>query len=162
MKRLIEKIKLKSKKIKAEYLLIAIASLIVIGLFASSFKSETQSNYSQIDDYVLNLEEKLSTRLSQVSGAGKVTVLISIKQGITTEIATEKKVTNNEEGLVSEEKPILVSGKPIVITEIYPEISGVVIIAKGADDLKVKNALLRATQTFLGITSDKIEILTMG
>ena len=162
MKRLIEKIKLKSKKIKAEYLLIAIASLIVIGLFASSFKGETQSDYSQIDDYVLNLEQKLSNRLSQVSGAGKVTVLISIKQGITTEIATEKRVTNNEEGLVSEEKPILVSGKPIVITEIYPEISGVVIIAKGADDLKVKNALLRATQTFLGITSDKIEILTMG
>ncbi len=162
MKRLIEKIKLKSKKIKAEYLLIAIASLIVIGLLASSFKSETQSDYSQIDDYVLNLEQKLSNRLSQVSGAGKVTVLISIKQGITTEIATEKKVTNNEEGLVSEEKPILVSGKPIVITEIYPQISGVVIIAKGADNLKVKNALLRATQTFLGITSDKIEILTMG
>ena len=49
-----------------------------------------------------------------------------------------------------------------MITEIYPQISGVVIIAKGADNLKVKNALLRATQTFLGITSDKIEILTMG
>ena len=78
-----------------------------------------------------------------------------------TEIATEKK-TVTETGIIKiEEAPVLVSGKPIVLAEKYPDITGVVIIAKGANDLNVRVALVSATQTILGITSDKIEILTM-
>ena len=43
----------------------------------------------------------------------------------------------------------------------YPEIVGVIILTKGADDAKVRIALISATQTFLNVTSDKIEILLM-
>ena len=49
-----------------------------------------------------------------------------------------------------------------MLSEIYPEISGVVILAKGANDIKVRVALMCATQTFLALESEKIEILTMG
>ena len=119
-------------------------------------------NQKEIEDYVMSLEEKLSTHLSKIEGAGKVSVIISVKEGLTTQIAVEKVVTTDSNGSKTEETPVLVSGKPIILTEIYPEISGVIIIAKGADDLKVKIALLSATQTYLDVTSDKIEILTMG
>ena len=57
--------------------------------------------------------------------------------------------------------PVFGLEREIVLTELYPEICGVIVVAKGASDLKVRAALLCATQTFLNVTSDKIEILTM-
>lgn len=158
----LKNIKSKLKKIKAEYLIIAFAIIAILIIFASGInetKLETQNN---VVTYIETLENKLSTKLSQINGAGKVSVIISVKEGMITEIATEKK-TVTEAGLIKiEETPVLVSGKPIVLVEKYPDITGVVIIAKGANDLNVRIALLSATQTILGVTSDKIEILTMG
>lgn len=161
MAELFEKVKLKAKKIKLEYLIIIIATVAVLVIVFSSFSRESDVELQSVDNYVDMLENKLSQKLSQIDGAGKVTVLISVKRGLTTEIATEKKVVSDENGITTEEAPILVSGKPIVLSEIYPEIVGVIVIAKGASDLKVKMCLLVATQTFLDVTSDKIEILTM-
>ncbi len=158
----IEKVKDKLKKIKLEYIIIFFALLAVMLIFLSTFKADKGSNEGgSVENYVSQLENKLSEKLSQIDGAGKVTVIISVKRGTTTEIATEKKITNENGEIVSEEYPVLVSGKPIVLSEIYPEICGVVIIAKGAENIKVKTSLLCATQTFLDIESEKIEILTM-
>ena len=154
-------LKSKLKKIKIEYLIVACAIVAVIAMFLSTFSPTSENGDINVDDYVTMLETKLSNRLSEINGAGKVCVLISVKKGMTTQIATEKKTINDSNGTKVEEAPVLVSGKPIVLTEIYPEISGVIIIAKGAEDLKVKMALLSAAQTFLNVTSDRIEILTM-
>ncbi|MBQ7408412.1 MAG: hypothetical protein IJW13_03975 [Clostridia bacterium] len=156
-----EKIKNKLKKVKIEYVIAIAAVVAIIALTFSSFNSNNQnasSATSSVEGYVNMLEEKLSTNLSKINGAGKVSVIISVQRGVTNEIATEKTI----EGNVSEEVPILVSGKPIVLAEIYPEITGVVIIAKGANNLIVKASLMAAAQTFLNVSSDKIEILTMG
>ena len=162
MTTLIEKIKDKAKIIKVEHLIIAVAVIAIFIIFLSSFNNNSSTIASvDVDSYITSLEDKLSTELSKIDGAGKVSVLISVKTGLTTEIATEKKVVNNSDGITTEETPILVSGKPIILTEVYPEIVGVIIIAKGAEDLKVRMSLLTAAQTFLDITSDKIEILTM-
>ncbi len=157
----IEKVKSKLRKIKIEYLIVCCAIVAIIAIFISSFNSPSQTTASALDEYVEMLEKKLSTQLSEINGAGKVSVLISVKKGMTTEIATEKITVNDSTGVKIEESPVLVSGKPIILTEIYPEISGVIIIAKGADDLKVRMSLLSAAQTFLNVTSEKIEILTM-
>lgn len=154
-------IKLKLKKVKAEYLIIAFAIIAILIIFASGISETKVETQDKIATYIESLENKLSTKLSQINGAGKVSVIISVKQGMITEIATEKK-TVTETGIIKiEEAPVLVSGKPIVLAEKYPDITGVVIIAKGANDLSVRVALVSATQTILGITSDKIEILTM-
>lgn len=154
-------IKLKLKKVKAEYLIIAFAIIAILIIFASGISETKVESQDKITTYIESLENKLSTKLSQINGAGKVSVIISVKQGMITEIATEKK-TVTETGIIKiEEAPVLVSGKPIVLAEKYPDITGVVIIAKGANDLNVRVALVSATQTILGITSDKIEILTM-
>lgn len=158
----IENIKSKFKKIKIEYLIVFVALIAVIGIFLSGNSNGGSNSESiSVEAYVADLEQKLSNKLSQISGAGKVTVIISVKRGVTTEIATQKVITNDSNGVKSEESPILVSGKPIILSEIYPEICGVIIIAKGANDIKVKMSLLSAAQTFLDITSEKIEILTM-
>ena len=156
-----EDLKLKLKKVKLEHLIIICVIIAIVAIFLSGTGLSSQETSSNVEAYVSALESKLSNKLSEVYGAGKVEVLISVRNEGRTEIATEKKTTSNTDGIQVDESPVLVSGKPIVLSEFYPEIVGVIIIAKGADDLKVRIALLSAAQTFLNITSDKIEILTM-
>lgn len=147
------------KKVKPEYLMIAAAAIIVLILFGSSFvKTQTEKDYN-VNDYVDMLETKLSDRLSELDGAGKVNVIISVKSGMRSEIATEKQVGGI--GDRTTETPVLISGKPLVLGEIYPEICGVIIMAKGAENVKVRLSLIIATQTFLDVSSDKIQVLPM-
>lgn len=147
------------KKVKPEYLMIAAAAIIVLILFGSSFvKTQTEKDYD-VNDYVDMLETKLSDRLSELDGAGKVNVIISVKSGMRSEIATEKQVGGI--GDRTTETPVLISGKPLVLGEIYPEICGVIIMAKGAENVKVRLSLIMATQTFLDVSSDKIQVLPM-
>ena len=147
------------KKVKPEYLMIAAAAIIVLILFGSSFvKTQTEKDYN-VNDYVDMLETKLSDRLSELDGAGKVNVIISVKSGMRSEIATEKQVGGI--GDRTTETPVLISGKPLVLGEIYPEICGVIIMAKGAENIKVRLSLITAAQTFLDVSSDKIQVLPM-
>lgn len=147
------------KKVKPEYLMIAAAAIIVLILFGSSFvKTQTEKDYD-VNDYVDMLETKLSDRLSELDGAGKVNVIISVKSGMRSEIATEKQVGGI--GDRTTETPVLISGKPLVLGEIYPEICGVIIMAKGAENIKVRLSLIMAAQTFLDVSSDKIQVLPM-
>lgn len=156
-------LKSKFKKIKLEYLILTCAIIAVISIFFSTISDNSKSSAknTNMQEYVAVLEEKLSTKLSQLEGAGKVEVLISVSNAGRTEIATEKTTVSDSDGIKIEEAPILVSGKPIVLSEEYPEIVGVIILTEGADDAKVRIALISATQTFLNVTSDKIEILLM-
>lgn len=147
------------RKVKPEYLMIAATVIIVLILFGSSFvKTQTEKDYD-VNDYVDMLETKLSDRLSELDGAGRVKVIISVKSGMRSEIATEKQVGGI--GDRTTETPVLISGKPLILGEIYPEICGVIIMAKGAENVKVRLSLITAAQTFLDVSSDKIQVLPM-
>ena len=150
----------KSFKIKTEYV-IALAALAVLLIVGSTFfkgnKGSTET--TETERYVELIEKKLSATLSKVEGAGSVSVMITVSAGIRSDIAKEEKSTTENGRTVTTSNPILVSGKPIVLSEIYPDITGVLIVSKGADDIRVKMALLNAATTTLGITCDKIQIL---
>lgn len=147
------------KKIKPEYVLLIAATIAVIAIFASSFSSSAQSKAnnetSSAEAYVEMLENKLSSELSKIEGAGKVSVIISVKRGMKNELAAQTNASGNGE------QPIIVNGKPIILGEIYPEICGVVVVAQGGNKLKVKMAILNAAKVFLDVDANKIEILTM-
>lgn len=149
------------KKTKSDYLIIAILIIAVSAVIFITFAGgkTTATSKTETELYITSLEEKLSGVLSKVDGAGKVSVMITVSSGIRTEIAKEEKTSSENGKTVTTSSPILVSGKPIVLTEIYPEINGVLIVAKGADDVRVKMALLNATTTTLGVSCDKIQIL---
>ena len=149
------------KKIKTEYLIIAaVAIVIIIVLFGigGGGNSASSEQTDSVEQYVESLEQKLKNCLTNVKGAGKVDVIISVNSSMQTVFATEK---NYSKDSALKETPIIVSGKPVVLKQAYPEIVGVVIVAKGASNISVKVDLLNACQTFLSITEDKIQILTM-
>ena len=148
------------KKIKTEYLILFALLIVALIVFFSFNGKSTESNESTVtvNEYVDQLETKLKNCLKQVKGAGKVDVIISVGSSMQTVFATQSAVSANGQNTVS---PIIVSGKPVVVKETYPEIVGVVIVAEGAGNLSVKIDLLNACETFLSITEDRIQILPM-
>lgn len=143
-------------KIKVEYLIVGIIAIVCLLVISGTFTSKDENDQeNSIDNYVENLEDKLKKNLSLVSGAGKVSVIISVESGMQTVLATVK--TKDEKTYT--EAPFTVGGKTVALTESYPKISGVIIVAEGANNLQVRVSLINATSVFLNIESDKIQIL---
>ena len=162
LKGIIEKIQ-SNKKI--QIILIAILSVFVLIIFFSSMYPEnlpeTMSATDSVETYVTYLENKLSETLGKVNGAGKVSVVINVKSGMETVLAMEKTTTETASGIETVDKPILVNGKTVVVKELYPEITGVLIVAEGANNFGVLSKIQQATVSLLDIELKQIEILTM-
>jgi stage III sporulation protein AG len=59
------------------------------------------------------------------------------------------------------DQTLVVTGKPVVVTETIPTVRGVIIIAEGGGDLRVRDALMRATSGLLGVGIHRVHVLPM-
>ena len=123
-----------------------------------SLKTTTDNTSS---DYVSQLERKLSETLSAVKGAGKVSVIITVESGMETVLAMKTSVTETAKGKETVETPILVNGKTVVLKEMFPKITGVLIVCEGASSISVMNKIEQATVSLLDVNVNQIQILTM-
>lgn len=141
-------------------------------------ESETTSGSASYEDYISSLENKLEMLLNETADVGKAKVIINVKNKGKNILYVQRNYTESaikendsagggreqteiaqEESIVYEE---LGNGKsPYVTEEELPEITGVVIIAEGADDANVVADLCDAASTLLGISINKIKILKM-
>jgi len=153
------------KKIKKEYIIVAVLVLVAVYFIFNSFKDINSSNNKSssekgvVEQYVDNLENKLQNSVSRLKGVGKTTVSISVKGSYESVLATEKTTTQTQSGQVITESPIIVGGKTVLLQEEYPQITGVVIVACGADNITTKTNIMNLAVTFLGVDSQKIIIL---
>lgn len=153
--------KIKSNK-KIQYFLIIILFVIVaVILCFGGFKEPDDKAQDQVSSYVNDLENRLSKTLSMISGVGEVDVVINVKSGMETVLAMKTTVTETATGTETVETPILVNGKTVVLKEKFPEITGVLVVAKGANNIAVLTKIQNATMSLLDININKIEILSM-
>lgn len=135
--------------------------VIAVFLFVLSTFSDSSDKSAVAEDsvgrYVERLESKLSSVLSAVENAGKVDVVISVESGMETVYAYETVI----KGETTTQTPVLVGGKPVVVKEVYPPITGVLIVAQGANSVSVMRKLQQATISLLNVDIQQIEILTM-
>ena len=129
------------------------------------------------DDFAKDIERDLAEILNRINDVGKVSVMITYKSG--KEIITDKDNTINDkttderdtEGgvriineLSTSDKTVMVNGQggnstPVIIKEINPEIKGVIVVAGGAKDPKIKQKLSEAVQTVLDIPAYRVIVL---
>lgn len=153
--------KLKNNK-KIQLLLIVILLVLAFFLFFGDLFVNKNSNENNIvSDYVDNLEKKLTKTLSAVEGAGKVSVIITVKSGMETVLASETVIKETDSLRETTQTPLIINGKTVVLKELYPEISGVLIVAEGADKIVVMQKIQQAAMSLLDVNINQIEILTM-
>jgi len=148
------------------------------GILAKSSQTTPSSiSSTKIGALEKEFESKLQANLLQMDGAGKVQVSVTFETGLKTEYARNEnttkrttKVTDKAGGAqetteVTENNQVVMpngSTQPVMVTEDRPEVGGVLIIAEGAIDPKVREEIHTAVQTLLSIPSAKIKVVPMG
>lgn len=138
---------------------------------------EVNSNSTTNDD---NTESKLENILSQISGVGKVKVMLTYSQSSTTlPIYNENiKLSNTTEDdgdggtrTISEDnsqKEVIYKERsdgtkePITQSILSPKIEGAVIAAQGADNDDVKVDIIQAIEAATGLATHKIQVFKMN
>ncbi len=121
-------------------------------------------------EYCRRTEQELEAALSQIHGAGRVRVMLTLKSGPAASYQTDKTRTETEEGerssLSSEEKTVMVDrgsayNEPAVVSTVYPVFQGALIVAEGGADETVRYQLCAAVSALLGLGTDQITVVKM-
>ena len=138
----------------------------------SSISSESQGDqlFQQVNgqEIVNDIEKRLSELLSQVEGAGQVSVMVyadssseQIPAYNNMQDTRSDERTDGRSSEISETRELALSSgdDPVILKTIIPQIKGVVVVAEGADDMLVKAQLNNAVCTLLGIPEHRVQIL---
>jgi len=165
----------KLKKIKhLDIILIILFIAIILLIYFSSFmtsnektEDEQENTYISkitLQTYSQNLTNNLENLISSISGAGNVNVMLYFEEGIKTEIAYIVEVKTLSDGTQVETKsPVLITNSDgqsdtIILQEILPSPTSVIVVSSGAKDTKVKLEILRLIQAMFKLSTSKIEI----
>ena len=148
--------------IKKEYIYVVFAVGILLMLISRPAPVKEESVQTIREDESFLLEQRLEQALESVEGVGKTEVVIYYASSDTKVVAKDKVEESGESGKHFEEKVVLAAGdEPVVLREVTPEIKGVLIVAQGGGDARVRAALISAAQALLGVEAHKIEVLKM-
>jgi stage III sporulation protein AG len=162
--------KLKSVK-HIEIIVAVVLGAIILLIYFSTFTGGNSGNatYQETNtsEYIAVLEDKLASVIGKIQGVGNVSVMLTLASGPEYVYATsqeEKTNTNTSNGSTTTSttvtsEPIIISNEALIVKEIMPKIGGVVVVAGGAGNTKVKLEILKAIQALLDVPHANIEIL---
>ncbi|MCM1566100.1 MAG: stage III sporulation protein AG [Dehalobacter sp. 4CP] len=133
---------------------------------------ENESGFTALEK---QLEEKLAANLEKIQGVGKTKVLVTLTSDVKKQYARDESVTKKTsketdkdggtretEEVTQNNKIVVVGENALIITEERPQVAGVLVIAQGASDPKIKEQVFEAVRTLLNIEPAKISVVPMG
>ena len=120
------------------------------------------------------IDAHLAAVLSQVSGAGRVEVLVQLASGATTVFGTDVQTTESSTQETATggsgqsttqsttSRQVVMGGGgggPVVAGQTAPVVQGVLVVATGARSAQVASELARATQAVTGVPLYRIQVL---
>ncbi len=162
----------KKDKIVVGVCLAALILLLVSSGYskAANVKPNTQKISSQ--NYKTALETQLRETLRNVRGVGQVNVMITLEGEITETPVFNENTSGSSTNDMSDKTSTQTSTSkdavmvkdsagsfPYTVSDKYPQIVGVVIVAQGAENTAVKSYIINAVKTSLGVSAHKIVVL---
>ena len=104
-------------------------------------------------------EQRIATALSQIAGAGEVTVVLSLKTSLEQEVAVDEDASGRRE-------TVTISAGQGVQSEVtlryrYPEFQGALVVSEGAHNASVRLQLTQAVAALTGLGTDRITVTVM-
>ena len=157
---------------KNKYVLV----VILLGVMLISLPKNEKKSTADVSDYgaagfsLAEEERRIANALSEIDGAGKVTVVLTVRSSGEKVIAkdTESYVLQEDGESRQEESSSVVTvsegsqkESPVTIETIYPEYQGALIVAEGAENAEIKLHLTQAVADLTGLSSEKITVVKM-
>ena len=166
---------LQKLKYPALVLLLGLALLLIPGKSkqpdteAVPEPTEAVSAVSDDEQYRRQTQIEMARILSQIDGAGKVSVMLTLRAGSSVTYQTDfENSSQTGEGVSTTARQTTVilqkqgayDEAAVVKTE-YPLFCGALVVSEGADDPTVRLALMNAVSALLGLGTDKITVVKM-
>ena len=109
------------------------------------------------------LERRLEGALSQISGAGEVSVVLTLKETARQVVAQDGAATEGNGQTSRDLTTVLASSgggaeQPVLLQQLSPAYQGALVVAQGGGDPGVRLALSGAVSALTGLGTDKIAI----
>lgn len=141
-------------------------------------KSNNETNKNVANNSILNeqrqYEDELKSSLEEMLGVNNVTVLVDLdssdQQILATNKSSQKQTTEESDkngghkiinSNTTNEKPVIENDnnqEPIVVETKKPVIRGVLVVAKGAEDIEVKKSIVEAVTRVLDVPSFRVAV----
>ena len=124
----------------------------------------------KIEEYAEKTEKRLKNVLSEINGAGEVEVMVSFEnmnEKVLAKNNKNKSGTDTEEGKKTEstdrEESVFIFGsgsaeQPFILKEKIPVPSGVLVVASGAGDEKIRNEIYEAVKALYGVPAHRVKV----
>ena len=106
-----------------------------------------------------SMETRLTEILTQIRGAGKVSVMLTVAAGEETVFQEDQGSTGQKDTVTVTDKDRNQSG--LVVQILPPRYLGAVVVCQGAEDPTVRLAIAEAVSSLTGLGMDKISIVRM-
>lgn len=149
--------------------------VIAVGLLLLCLPSGTKKAQGQAAQPVstepgfdlAQLEKKFGKALSEISGAGEVTVVLSVKTGTRQLLAEDSSYAEEKDGVKEQSTTVVLSKgsgveDAVLLQEIYPQFQGALVISSGGKDPAIRLKLTEATAALTGLGADKISVCNRG
>ena len=149
-------------------LLVLLVGAVFLLLPSGSAGQGVAAEVSHEQDFSLEeLEDKFSRALSEISGAGTVSVVLTVKAGSQRILAEDIQYTQKDSDLEREQATVILakgSGvqEAVTVQEVYPQFQGALVVCDGGNDPDVRLKLTEATVALTGLSTDKISICSRG
>lgn len=142
----------------------------ILGIFLIFSGNSLQSNQKDIpavesatqtisaEEYTEHLEHSLTQLISSIDGAGEVQVAVTLESSTQTVYALNQKEEETEHIILNQAQ-----GQNALIEMVWePEIRGVAIVCKGADNIKVCSQITETVSVLTGVSTNRISIAKMS
>lgn len=157
---------------KYKYFMVVILAGILLLTISVPEKRETKTDTETGACFDLEAFQKnMAERLSQIEGAGRVEVMLSLESGeesvFASDVNRSSRFSEQDSSESYQSETAVVSDgsygeTPILIKNNYPVFRGAVIICEGADNSQVRLAITNAVTALCGISSDHVSISKMS
>ena len=172
---------------RTQYLVIVVMIAVILAIYFSTFTTnDTAKPQATVSDAIekndtaaadSDLSRQMQDILSTIQGAGATRVMITYETGgeivpATSENSETTTTNSNQNGndqtseSVKKQTSVVTvqnqsNSSALVLKEKMPEVKGVIVISEGAGDIRVKMNILKAVETLLNISADKVDVFEM-
>lgn len=152
----------KSQKWLGKYKYLVLVLLVGVGLMLIPSQNDTNvpQETAEADDVeTVSISRELEDILSNIKGAGKVKVMLTVKTGEQTIYQTDTPATDRQDTVIITDGDRSQTG--LVQQVISPIYRGAIVLCQGADSANVCLAIKEAVSKVTGLDTSQISVLKM-
>lgn len=180
IKAAIEKISQKSRLSKKLLLIVLMLASGIILLLASEFDTtdeaapttaSTTTGYADISEYTNQLEERLVSIISSISGAGTTKVMVTLESG-SEDIYLhdfdygENADPSGKNSVERKDEYVIIDGasgeEGIVVRRAEPKVRGVAVVCEGGGSEQVRAQIVETVTALLDVSSARVSVAKMN